>query len=346
MLKTSEKFDSVIELNDNMILTSKAFYRYMLFLINVHNGSKNVDNRTLNAEMIRIQKLWHETYFKKQFNVLHEMSHEIEIPTEEINRFNDLCLLNPIIFAQHCIPCTERDVLEIMKLASENVLIFFADHIIAAPIFPFENNSINYHKHNIDNCLLDYVNKIKKNKWYKLSNILDSDKYMLSIHKRFKINTQLMMYLFDKERELYELITAETDIDLLPYSQEISLGMVTQLFPILEIKIRELVTLLGRFPYKMNKDEFMQNNDPSSLLREIIEDIYNEQGSFENIADFMYIYNIMYNSNSFNIRNECIHGRDYMHSDNLKFAFKATLFAIYMVVFRIKTIQDNISDLI
>ena len=103
--------------------------------------------------------------------------------------------------------------------------------------------------------------------------------------------------------------------------------------------------MLGIFPFKKNKTEFMQANDPSSLLREVLESIYENQHSFENVPDFLYIYNIMYNSNSYNIRNECVHGRKYLTGGELRFAFRATLFAVYMVIFRIDTIKSNVSDL-
>lgn len=79
-------------------------------------------------------------------------------------------------------------------------------------------------------------------------------------------------------------------IELLPYSNNVSLALLTQLFPVLEVKIRELVTLFGIFPFKKNIDEFMQYNDPSSLLRELLKIIYDEQHSFENIPDLLYIY--------------------------------------------------------
>lgn len=52
----------------------------------------------------------------------------------------------------------------------------------------------------------------------------------------------------------------------------------------------------------------------------------------------------MYNSNSLNIRNECMHGRDYLSGKRLKFAFKMTLLAIYMVIFRIKIIEEYKED--
>ena len=122
--------------------------------------------------------------------------------------------------------------------------------------------------------------------------------------------------------------------------------MLTQLFPVLEIKIREFSSLFGIFPFKKTVSEFMQYNDPSSLLREILSRIYEEQGSFENVPDLLFVYNVMYNSNSFNVRNECVHGRNFLRGSSLEFAMTVTLFAIYMIVFRINTIKENISDIV
>ena len=80
---------------------------------------------------------------------------------------------------------------------------------------------------------------------------------MSSLHERYKMNTESALSMFIKEEDLYNTVRAETKIKLLPYSNTISVAMVTQLFPVLEIKIRELVTLFGIFPFKKNIDEFM-----------------------------------------------------------------------------------------
>ncbi len=159
------------------------------------------------------------------------------------------------------------------------------------------------------------------------------------------MHTEITLSAFSKEQELYESINTKVEIELLPYSKNITLGLLSQLFPVLELKIRELATLLGIFPFKKSKTEFMLANDPSSLLRELLDLIYEKQHSFENVPDFLYIYHIMYNSNSFNIRNECIHARKYITPHELKFAFRATLLALSMVIFRIDTIKENVSDL-
>ena len=50
----------------------------------------------------------------------------------------------------------------------------------------------------------------------------------------------------------------------------------------------------------------------------------------------------MYNGTSFNIRNELVHGREYVEEGGLKFAFKTTLLSIYMIDFRIRCIREQL----
>ena len=80
----------------------------------------------------------------------------------------------------------------------------------------------------------------------------------------------------------------------------------------------------------------------NSILEEILNDIYEELGSFEVADDIFFVLNYMYNSNSCNIRNECIHGRKYLQGEPFEFAFKLTLICIYLIINRIKIIENNI----
>lgn len=342
--KVNEKLKEYTE-EDSSIIVSSVYYDYMLFLINVNKNNQNVDKRYVQKEMICTQKVWQESIYKKQCEGMHEFSHEQKIKTEERAKFSDISLLNPIIFAQNCTPSSEKAILDIMINTSENPISHLVRGMILSPIFPIEKKII-YERHDIDKMLLQYVDDLKYKKGYKLLNRLESEVYVASIHDRYKMNTQSALALFIKEEDLYNIVKKETLIELLPYSNKMSLALLTQLFPVLEIKIRELVTLFGIFPFKKNIDEFMQYNDPSSLLRELLKIVYDEQHSFENVSDLIFIYNIMYNENSCNVRNECIHGRDYLSGGGLRFAFRATLFAIHMVEFRIKTIKENVSDII
>lgn len=343
--KVSQKFEKYIG-EETSIIVSSVFYKYMVFLIDINQKNSNIDKRYVQKEMIHIQKVWEKKIYKRQCEGLHKISHEQSIKKEELEKFCDIALLNPIIFAKNCTPSSEKAILDIMTDVSENPMSHLFSGVTLTSTFPIERNKVVYEKHDIDEILLQYVNNLRNKKGYKLLNQLKTEIFVSGIHDRYRWNTKNALSLFIKEEELYNTVKKETEIKLLPYSNTISLALITQLFPILEMKIREMVTYFGIFPFKENVNEFMQYNDPSSLLRELLKMIFAEQHSFENVPDLIYVYNIMYNGNSFNVRNECIHGRDYLSGGSFKFAFRATLFAIHMVEFRIKTIKDNVSDII
>ena len=338
------KFDNYIG-TARGIMVATLFYSYMAFLFSVNESNEYVEKKFLHSEMIRIQQLWQNEYYDKQIQCMQTISHETRIPHKEIDRINTLSLVNPIVFARNCIPCTKKEMIRIMESTSERPLRWLARSVTVNPIFPNGGETLNFIRHDIDGLLLNQVEKLLKENGYKCRNILETKNYVQDIHNAYRQRTQMMIAIFQKTEDLYNLIQSETNIELIPYSQPSSLAMLTQLFPVLELKVQEFASLLGIFPFKKSIKDFMQHCDPSSLLREILVKIFQEQESFENVPDLLFVYNIMYNSNSMNIRNDCIHGRDYLQSSSMDFALKATLFALYMIIFRINTIKDNVSDL-
>ncbi len=342
--KVHEKFKKYTE--ENSVDVAAVYYQYMLFLIDINQSNPNIDKRVVQKEMLYIQREWQEKTYGRLCENMQKISYEQNFESEQLEKYSEMALTNPIFFAQNCTPTSEKALLQIMQDTSENVLIHLCRGMILSPIYPVERDKVVYERHEIDGRLLEYIKNLKHKKGYTLLNQLDDEVLVGSIHNRYKTKTLSSVSLFVKEEKLYNIVKTETQMELLPYSDKLTLAILTQLFPVLEIKIRELVTLFGIFPFKKNMEQFMQYNDPSSLLRELLEMIWGEQQSFENVPDLIYVYNIMYNSNSCNVRNECIHGRAYLSRGDLKFAFVATLFAIHMVAFRIKTIKDNVSDII
>lgn len=341
----SQKFNHYIN-SDEVFPIAMAFYQYMVFLLQIRERNSIIDKRWVYSEMIRIQKLWQDDYYKSQCTAMQHFAFEQQIPQEMIERNSRLVFNTPVIFAGQCINCTEDKILQTMESASNNPFSHCCQHINISSIFPVVGSSVILDRHDIDQLHVQQIKKIIAQKGYKLLNVFDPDTYLYALHQNISRATLMMVSLFIYEQDLYEQIQLNIGDKLMPYAPNVKLGMVTQLFPILEIKIRELATLFGVFPFKKNTKEFMQNNDPSSLLREILMMIYEEQESFENVPDFLFVYHIMYNSNSFNVRNECIHGRDYLENNRLEFAFKATLLAIHMICFRIETITANQSDIL
>ena len=334
-----QKFrEVVIEKEETQSLeTANMFLMYMKFLYFLSdNRSEQLNKILLINEIISIQNLWENKYYEQELNNMQEFSYQQQIPDTEIKKINDLIKNYPLGFAKQCVLVTEEKTIQIMELASENALIYSMNRIIIDPIFPKDSSDIELDRHDVDQLLEKQVKSIIDNKSYKFRNILKPNKYMLALHENYIRNVTFLTTIFNRTEELYLYINSCSKFD-----REIKIAHITQLFPLLEEKIRELARLSGYNPFKMQKKEFMNYRDPSSILREIITEVFNLIDSFENIPDLLFVYHFMYNSNSLNIRNECIHGRDFLSNGRLLLAFKITLISILMIDSRIKIIKDN-----
>ena len=338
--KTKDRFLKLIK-DVNDILVANLFYQGMLFLISVNQTNQIVDKRIVKQDMINLQEYWQKNKYQEQIKNLREFKYTTQIPTEELEKYNKSIMENPVIVANRTILAKVDDLILVLEKTSKHPLIHMVSRITLNNIFPIKDTGINLYRHETDNILKKQVEKIIKQYGYKFMNVLDVDIYVSAIHERYKNNVYSVMALFNKEKELYALLEEIIGVKLIPFDEQISLGHLTQLFPLLEIEIRQLGKLFGIVPFKENVDEFMKFKDPSSILRELIEDVYEELDGFESAPDLLFVYHFMYNSNSLNIRNECIHGRDYFEADMLKFAFKVTMLALYMIRYRINSILAN-----
>lgn len=339
--EAKNKFIELIE-SVNDILVANLFYHAMVFLLSVSQNNQNVDKRIVKQDMIRLQECWQNNKYQKQIENMHEFTYGTQISTEEIEKYNNSIMENPFILANNTVLSRVSDFISLIEETSENPLIYMVSRIKLSNIFPIKETDINFDKHEADNILKKQVEKIIRKYGYKFLNILDEEIYVTAIHKRYISNVSSCIAIFNKDKELYYLLKDIMGVNLIPYDGQISLGHLTQLFPLLEIEIRRLGKIFGIVPFKERMNEFMKFKDPSSILRELIEDVYEELDGFESAPDLLFVYHFMYNGNSLNIRNECIHGRDYIEGYQLKFAFKVTLLALYMVSHRINLIQQNI----
>ena len=322
--------------------TANMFLIYMKFLYFLSdNLGEHLNKNLLINEIISIQNLWENTYYEQELNNMQEFTYQQEISNTEIDKFNYFLIKHPFSIANQCILVTEEKTIQIMELASENALIYFMNRIIIDQIFPKDSPDIVLDRHDVDQLLEKHVKSIIDNKSYKFRNILKPNKYMLALHENYIRNVTFLTTIFNRTEELYLYLNSCSRFNFIEFDKEIKIAHITQLFPLLEEKIRELARLSGYNPFKMQKKEFMNYRDPSSILREIITEVFNLTDSFENIPDLLFVYHFMYNSNSLNIRNECIHGRDFLSGERLILAFKVTMLSIQMIENRIKLIKEN-----
>lgn len=229
-----------------------------------------------------------------------------------------------------------------MEQTSENALAYMFQNMLLSPTFPESINAINYEQHDVDCEIKKMVEDIKKRMGYKFLNDVSVDTHMLALHQRYKHSVITTASLFKDEEKLYNYLNECIEYDLLPYEKDIKIAHLTQLFPALEVYIRDLGAMVGVVPFKENIKDFAKFKDSSSVLREVILNVKEELGSFENIPDLLFVYNCMYNGNSINVRNDCMHGRFYLSGGQLRFAFRVTLISLYMIIYRINTINENL----
>ena len=321
------------------------FYQAMLFLLEVNQTNQQVDRRIVKKDMIVLQECWQNNIYEEQCKNLQEFRYGTSIKTEDVEKFNGLVLANPILIARNCLLASTDDMIKTMESMSKHAIAYMIKKMVLSPIYPVEGAKVNFDNHEIDTLLKTQVDEIKDKYGYRFLNVLDTDVYVSGLHERYREYASTTVSMFSEVEQLYEIVESLLGIKLIPYEQQIQLGHLTQLFPLLEIQIRKLGKMLGIVPFKEKATEFMKYKDPSSVLREMLEEIYAELGSFENVPDFLFVYHFMYNGNSLNIRNECIHGRNYIEGNQLGYAFKVTLLSLYMIMFRIKVIEDNYDEI-
>lgn len=341
--KVREKFVSFLGDDSIKRMLPNYFYEYMVFLIKVKNMSRNVSKKEIDATIIGIQKMWEGKYYAVACEGLQTFSSKTEVPTAEVEKFNQEVLSNPLAFAKACMNLDEDNVCKIMENASENAISYMFTRMQISKLYPIKNESVNLFRHDVDGFLNEFVEKIRDKKAYKFLNHLDANTYLFALYESIHLRSRISISMFHGEQYIYENLVRTCKTKLLPYADELLLAHVTQLFPILEQKIREVSEVFGVAPFKEDIQNFMQFKDPSSLLREMIEEAYKETGNFELIHDLMFVYCFMYNSNSLNIRNECIHGRGFNNSvGEIRFAFRVTLLSIYMMEYRKKLVRQPV----
>ena len=332
------KFTQLLTKADNSVEISALFYNFMQLLLNLLNN-KNVDKSRVKHLMISLQQQWQNIYFNKCINAMHQIGGSVPVTNDEINEINEAFLNRTIRGALYCMPLKKENIVDLMAMHSQAVISLFCNTINITRTFPTENKK-NLDRHEVDLAFVQLIREILNQKGYKLLNYVEPEILFGEIYDDFIKNTQFCMAIFDREKELYEKIKADLpEYSLIDYTGEVYLAHLTQLFPILENKIREFGAYCNIVPFKEKAKEFMHMKDASSVLQQILLDVYSETKDFLNVADLFVIYQSMYNGNGLNIRNECAHGREYISSGSLLFAFKTTLVSLKLILDRLNRIK-------
>lgn len=327
--KCHEKFQQLLQ-KIKPLEVANAFIDYMLFLMTIKQY-EHLDKKIINHEMIQIQKMWTDSYFDSTSNNLTTFTNKEKISNEQVQQFNDINFL-----VDFCMITTQQNYINIMKQISE-IPFLFAIHPIPIninPIFPTDNKIYSHSiKNDIDKYILEIIENIKKQ--YVFINQVDNQYYVKYINEYMIYCAKYAYSIFNNTKKLYLEIQKKLKdyILLIDYNQDPTLAHITQLFPIIEVLIQKIGIKYNIFPFKeKTDDDFMKFKDSSSILRLILTTSFDEYKTFEHTKDLLFVYHYLYNSHSLNIRNECVHGRNYLAGDSLVFALKITLSSLYLLI--------------
>lgn len=334
-------FNSLILKIDSALLAS-LFLEYMRFLLSVTQNNIDVNKPRVKAIMIQLQIIWQQEYYNKCIKSMHTIGYKNEISKSQIATITKTFLTDTFLVAKLCMPTDENHILDSLIISSENPLHMLCNNVNITKTYPQYPDMI-FENHDVDQAFLKIIEKLQKDKGYKLLNYVEPKKAIEDLYNMYESNTQLYMAFFSDVQTLYDKLKNEMpEYNLMDFDgANLFPAHLLQLFPILENKIREFGVFFNIVPFKENLNEFLHMKDASSVLQQILMGIYSETGSFDGLEDFFFVYQSMYNGNNLNIRNEACHGRDYLEGSRLLFAFKVTLFCLNLILNRINSIKNK-----
>ena len=341
LFKVTKKFNDYTE-DKYDLNTANIFCEYMHFLVEANSKGLNVNKNVVRGSIIAVQKLWKEEYYEATCKNMQVLEHKQILSTSDVNKHNEIALNTPLLIAKSNSSLGRKELLQIMECASSNPLQYTIKSIEISHMYPISREPDKFNKTAIDALISQSIYSIIKSQGYKLLNVLSIEKYLMAMYNRIRIDAHISAsFIGSIEKELYEKVSQASNYTLINYSENLTMAHITQLFPMMEQMIRDIGSLTGYIPFQLNDDRFMKYKDPSTILIAILTDIYKASSSFESAPDILMTYNYMYNGNSLNIRNECIHGRNYQSGNSLRFAFRISLLVMNTLIERKSIIEQN-----
>ena len=343
--KVSDKFEEVIEnvIEKDSVLIASIFMDYLLFLIKIKNN-RNIISSEISSEIIFIRSLWQDIYFKICSKAVRCFNAPFDITKDAIEQHNLNIIDKPFLCACNCMLLKDERLIKCMERTADNPLLILVDNIIICEDFPYRSKMIIDKDHRVDLLLMQVLEKLHNDNRYKFRNSFSIEKHMSGLYQSIKEQFQVYFSLFNETERLYNIVIKENPkYKLIEYSKELSLAHLTQLFPIVENKIREVGELFGIASICENKDKYYKLKEPSSVLTKIIQLLYDEIGKISYVSDYIFIHFALFAENGLGIRNECIHGNGYNTEEkDIVFAIKVTLFCLHLLEYRMQLIRGNV----
>lgn len=333
--KIRNAFYRQIETSANGVEIADYYLLFANFLC-----SKNISSlvKDIDKEKLRLQLDWQKRgYDNSQKGMMEIKGDPINFSQQYIDDINSSILNDSRNFGYICFSHSNSDFIRLLKRGSENPLGKLTNTIVILKDYPIKSG-FNLNE-DFCNLIVQAMEESIIGQEYKLLNKFEYRQYIDDYYSEISIDYQMVIALFKKEKELYEVIKEKNpSANLSDWTDDASYSDVTQLFPLLETLII-LNGIKNNIPYlKDDRGSFGKRKEPATILLRRFKKALNDFKSLYCVSDLIAVYHLMYDSNFMNIRNNVIHGNDYpIDKATLSIYRKIVLISISIIMKRNET---------
>lgn len=328
------------------IETAELFYSAMMFLLDVLSNPE-VNNNWAKNVIIALRHTWQDKYYSQVVSGMHCFTREFSIPNTEIKMLNKQFLESPHGFAQSLLQLSDDSISSSLEDMSKKIIVYLFGKTTVSEFYPNHVHvMIEDDARSIDKMIADEVKRVYKERSYRFINRLGEQVMLDGFFEKLNKNIQLVCSMVVVEPVYDKVVTlAPSQYELLPNpGNRPTLGHLTQLFPILENTIRNIGEMFSIVPFQANRDSFNKLREVSGVLADLIGSVRELTGTIQGCGEFLFVYLVMYSSNGYNIRNDCIHGRQYQGSADVAFAYRLTVICTYMMLKRLQGLETIVEN--
>lgn len=333
-------YELVQEYSISSCFAAAIFYEAMQFFIKACNNT-SVNEDIIKQYIINLRKMWRNKYYQEGFSKAQNFVVNSVYECDEVKACNVIFDENPWVLAREIFEYASNCEASLHDLFSVYSVSEYYPKKLEVDYEIYKNNN----GKSIDDMIFNDFRKchVENNDLFE-----DSKDWKLLSYVRNLNDAIELFFAFLEIRPIYKWIESNIPAQyiLLPYSESgPTLGHLTQLFPILENVIRDIGEKFCIVPFQIDSKKYVRLREISAVLYNIISEIESGKYCWKDSSAFKLIYYIMYSTNGFNVRNDCIHGRQYQNGFDIDRAFRLTLICLYMMLKTPVFLSDNDKEL-
>ena len=328
------------------VVTAELFYWAMQFFIKAQNNPL-LDNGRIRRIMIDLRHRWQTIYYGRVLSGMNAFSRSLAVDNDDIKELNASFLAAPQVFACSCFPLSDESILRALEPMAELAFTRLMNKTTISEYYP-ERVHVSWDGDNlpIDRMIVDELIRVYNENEYRFLNAMSHQQIADGYFEDAAHRIQYASAMIDIE-PAYQWIAKNLPepYALLPYpDDQPMLGHLTQLFPMLENIIRMIGEAFSIVPFQADAEKYTRLREVSGTLADLISEVKRTTKTIQGSNDFLFVYFVMYSPNGFNIRNECVHGRQYQGASRIKQAFRLTVICTYMMLKGLTELQLVASD--